>query len=187
MQFGSRSRILAIAAVVLVVGTIAGLSIGRSMYTEIVNNRGAEPPSDPVQRYELGQNAFKPPQTGRLPSNARTAPDENQEYGRHVNGRRILVPSEPAMKKERLRLLEEQRQHNQWHDDYFGAEEADDLQEGQDIAVGIPAEEYDRPVGRGEAEARTARLNASSSRKTASTAETDDSRNATGDDQSARK
>jgi len=187
MQFGSRSRVLAVAVFVLVVGAIAGLSVGRSLYTEIQNKKSSEPPSDPVERYELGQNAFQPPKTGKLPDTARAAPDENQEFGRRFNGKRILVPNEPAMKKERIRIMEEQRQHKDWYDGYFGSAEADYSQEDGDMTAGIPAEEYDRPVRRSEAEARTARLNVSSAKKTAVVAEADDPGIAIDDDPSTRR
>ncbi len=91
-----------------------GHATERSMQARL----SVSPPSDPVERYALGQNAYKT-SNAAIPI-TRSAPpaytDVSYEIGRYKNGARILTPAEPARKIDRLRLERLQA----WNDENFG-------------------------------------------------------------------
>ena len=161
MQFGSGSKIFLIAVLVIAIGAIIGLSLGRSMGPSVRNDQAAGNTVDPVERYELGQNAYEPPKITTKVDHAQGSPGSSQEIGRRVNGKRILVPNEPARKKDRMQLIKEQQDYKQWYDGYFGDADADYSTETEEAAT-FPAEEYDRPEQRSDEQMETARLNATS-------------------------
>ena len=76
------------------------------------------PPSDPVERYALGQNAYKTPHVPgkRVRAQGADYADASYEIGRYRKGVRILTPAEPARKIDRLRLERLQA----WNDENFG-------------------------------------------------------------------
>tara|TARA_R110002126_G_scaffold44671_7_gene127079 strand:+ start:11704 stop:12282 length:579 start_codon:yes stop_codon:yes gene_type:complete len=107
-------------------GTVIGLSLAllsgmglgdltrQSMHARL----SASPPADPVERYALGQNAYKTPRITARKANAQSADyaDASYEIGRYENGARILMPEEPARRADRLRMERLQ----DWNEQSFG-------------------------------------------------------------------
>ena len=112
------AEIFSYLTIALSVSCLSGLAMGHATERSMQARLSVSPPSDPVERYALGQNAYKT-------SNAaiqitRSAPpvytDASYEIGRYKNGARILTPAEPARKIDRLRLERLQA----WNDENFG-------------------------------------------------------------------
>ncbi len=114
--------IVALGAVaVIAIGALGGLLLGNEMKAEISSvNISPPPPGDPVERFELGQNSYAPPKVKKRPSYSTVGEDQNFEYGRMKNGKRVLVAGESALKKERQQTEQEQSDIEKWHDEYFG-------------------------------------------------------------------
>jgi hypothetical protein len=73
---------------------------------------------DPVERFQLGRNAYQTTNTyGKaMPARPAAYADASYEIGRYEKGARVLTPAEPARKSDRLRLERMQA----WNDEYFG-------------------------------------------------------------------
>ena len=101
---------------------MSGLALGHVTEQSMHPRLSAPPPSDPVERYALGQNAYKMPHVPVQTSPAQPVEfaDASHEIGRYAKGARILTPAEPARKIDRLRLERLQA----WNDENFGADGA---------------------------------------------------------------
>ncbi|NRD89710.1 hypothetical protein C8024_09975 [Sphingopyxis sp. BSNA05] len=99
---------------------MAGMALGDLTRQAMHARLSVPPPVDPVERYALGQNAYEMPHVRTRTSPAQPAQynDAGYEIGRYENGARILVPEEPARKRDRLRMERLQA----WNDENFGAE-----------------------------------------------------------------
>ncbi|MEH6701230.1 hypothetical protein [Parasphingorhabdus sp.] len=99
---------------------MSGLGLGHVTEQSMHPRLSSPPPADPVERYALGQNAYKMPYVSinRTPSQSPEYADASYEIGRYENGARILTPEEPARKIERLRLERLQA----WNDENFGSD-----------------------------------------------------------------
>lgn len=97
---------------------MSGLALGHVTEQSMHPRLSASPPSDPVERYALGQNAYKTSNADIKITRAQPAAytDASYEIGRYEQGARILTPAEPARKIERLRL----EQLQAWNDQNFG-------------------------------------------------------------------
>lgn len=100
---------------------MSGLALGHVTEQSMHPRLSAPPPADPVERYALGQNAYKIPHVPVQTSPAQTFEfaDASHEIGRYAKGARILTPAEPARKIDRLRL----EQLQAWNDENFGADD----------------------------------------------------------------
>ncbi len=119
--------ILALGAMAVIgIGALGGLLLGNEMSAEINNAETATPPADdPVERFELGQNAYAPPKVKRRPSYSGAGDNQNFEYGKMKNGKRVLAVGESALKKERQQTEQDQNDLDKWHEDYFDRGEAE--------------------------------------------------------------
>ncbi|VAV87959.1 hypothetical protein MNBD_ALPHA04-221 [hydrothermal vent metagenome] len=110
------------AVAVIAIGALGGLLLGNEMKAEIaaVDVSPPPPPSDPVERFELGQNSYASPKVKKRPSYSAAGKNQNLEYGKKKNGKRVLVVGESALKKERQQSEQDQRDIDKWHDEYFG-------------------------------------------------------------------
>ena len=97
---------------------MSGLALGHVTEQSMHPRLSATPPAAPVERFALGQNAYETSnahiRTIRAQPPAYT--DASYEIGRYEKGARILTPSEPARKIDRLRLERLQA----WNDQNFG-------------------------------------------------------------------
>ena len=110
---------------------MAGLGMGHATEQSMHARLSANPPADPVERYALGQNAYK---TSNAPIKMAPAPapeytDASFEIGRYANGARILTPEESARKIDRLRMERLQA----WNEQNFGGDSGVD-NEGSEYA-----------------------------------------------------
>lgn len=99
-------EIFSYATIAVSLATISGLAMGRVTEQSMHPRLSASPPADPVERYALGQNAYKRPhvRNPRVQPQSATYADAGHEIGRYEQGVRILTPYEPARKIERVRL-----------------------------------------------------------------------------------
>lgn len=99
---------------------MSGLALGHVTEQSMHPRLSAQPPLDPIERYALGQNAYKTSNASIKPTPAQPSAfaDASYEIGRYEKGARILTPAEPARKIERLRLERLQ----DWNDRNFGSE-----------------------------------------------------------------
>ena len=97
--------------------TMSGLALGHVTEQSMHPRLSAPPPADPVERFALGQDAYKMPHVPVRTSPALSAQytDASHEIGRYEKGARILAPQEPARKIERVRLERLQA----WNDENF--------------------------------------------------------------------
>jgi len=116
----TRTEIFSYMMIGLSLALMAGIVLGDLTRQSMHARLSVPPPIDPVERYALGQNAYKMP---HVP--ARTTPPQPVQYaragyeiGRYQNGTRILAPEEPARKADRLRLERLQA----WSEGNFGAD-----------------------------------------------------------------
>lgn len=112
------SEIFSYATIGVSLALMSGLALGHVTRQSMHPRLSSPTSADPVERYSLGQNAYKMPD---VPVRAtRTQPleytDASYEIGRYEKGARVLVPEEPARKTERLRLERLQT----WNDENFG-------------------------------------------------------------------
>lgn len=119
---GKRKRtpaeIFSYLTIALSVSCLSGLAMGHATERSMQARLSVSPPSDPVERYALGQNAYKTPHVPgkRVRAQGAGYADASYEIGRYRNGARILTPAEPARKVDRLRLERLQA----WNDENFG-------------------------------------------------------------------
>ena len=99
---------------------MSGLALGHVTEQSMHAQLSAPLPADPVERYALGQNAYKMPHVPVQTSPAQTFEfaDASHEIGRYAEGARILTPAEPARKIDRFRMERLQA----WNDENFGAD-----------------------------------------------------------------
>jgi|GEM_PF-992327 len=97
---------------------LSGMGLGDLTRQSMHARLSASPPADPVERYALGQNAYKTPRITARTTSAQPADyaDASYEIGRYKNGARILMPEEPARKADRLRMERLQ----DWNEQSFG-------------------------------------------------------------------
>lgn len=173
----TRADILSYATIIIATGLMSGMALGHITEESMHPRLPASAPVDPVERFGLGQNAYKttnPPNRAIRGANPEYA-DANNEIGRYVNGARVLVPYEPARKIDRVRLERLQA----WNDENFGPD-ADledesfkdaerDFADYQPIDVGavetiaeatVQQTVLDAPVGDREAESKNITLDA---------------------------
>ncbi|MEH6660426.1 MAG: hypothetical protein V7679_02155 [Parasphingorhabdus sp.] len=110
---------------------MSGLALGHVTEQSMHARLSAPLPADPVERYALGQNAYKMPHVPVQTSPAQHVEyaDASYEIGRYEKGARILTPEEPARKIDRLRMERLQA----WNDENFGAADG-----GYDERAGYP-------------------------------------------------
>ena len=106
------------ATIVVSMASMSGLALGYVTEKSMHPRLSAAPPSDPVDRFGLGQNAYQTANVNIAPTRAESPgyADASYEIGRYINGARVLAPFEPARKAERLRLERLQA----WNDQNFG-------------------------------------------------------------------
>lgn len=110
--------------IALSAASLSGLLLADTVLDNMKEQQIASAPTDPVERFRLGQNAFDPPSNTRataVRTVRRVSFNQNDKIGLYQNGFRLLVPNEPALKTERLRLEQEEK----WYDEYFA--NADDF------------------------------------------------------------
>ena len=100
------TEIFSYTTIGLSLALMSGLALGHVTEQSMHPRLSTPPPADPVERYALGQNAYRMP---HVPARmTRTPPpehaDASYEIGRYEKGARVLAPQEPARKIERLRL-----------------------------------------------------------------------------------
>ncbi len=120
------TEIFSHAVIAVSLACLSGLGLGHATEQSMHARLSANPPADPVERYALGQNAYK---TSNAPIRTAPAPapeysDASYEIGRYANGARILTPEEPARKIDRLRMERLQA----WNDENFGSDAGLDKQ-----------------------------------------------------------
>jgi len=119
--------------VIVSAGLVAGSAISATTMERMRDKLSAPLPSDPVERYQLGQNAFDNPgpKFDLAYSKAPRGDIEiNYEYGSYRDGKRMLVPGEPARKKDRMALIAQAN----YESDYASAPEFAELGEYEDMA-----------------------------------------------------
>jgi len=99
---------------------VSGLALGHVTEQSMHGRLAAPLPADPVERYALGQNAYKMPHVPVQTSAVQPVEyaDASYEIGRYEKGARVLTPAEPARKIDRLRLERLQA----WNDETFGSD-----------------------------------------------------------------
>ena len=112
------TEIFSYTTIGLSLALMSGLALGHVTEQSMHPRLSTPPPADPVERYALGQNAYKMP---HIPARmTRTPPpeyaDASHEIGRYEKGARVLAPQEPARKIERLRL----ERLLAWNEENFG-------------------------------------------------------------------
>lgn len=135
--------------------SMSGLALGHATEQSMHPRLSADPPSDPAERFGLGQNAYQTANLNIKPIRAERPEYANASYeiGRYVNGARVLAPFEPARKIDRIRLERLQA----WNDQNFGIDiDLDDeslsyaalnIEDHQPIDVGA-VEESPAPTAR---------------------------------------
>ncbi|QTD54973.1 hypothetical protein [Parasphingorhabdus cellanae] len=117
-------NIFSYIVIALSAASLSGLSLADTVLDSMKVQQIASAPTEPVERFRLGQNAFEWPSNTRATA-IRTVRSvsfhQNDKIGRYQNGFRLLVPNEPALKSERLRLEQEEK----WYAEYFA--NADDV------------------------------------------------------------
>jgi len=129
---------------------LSGMAMGHVTRDSMHARLSATPPVDPVERFELGQNAYKRPHVRRQAVRPPQYADAGDEIGRYKNGARLLAPAEPARKSDRLRLERLQ----DWNEQSFGGDRDDepvdyaemDQVEYAPIDVGAVIEAKDSPA-----------------------------------------
>lgn len=113
------AEIFSCAVIGLSLACLSGLGLGHATEKSMYARLSATPPADPVERYALGQNAYKKPYVSRkaVPAQAPQYADASFDIGRYEKGVRILAPEEPARKIERLRREKLQ----DWNEENFGS------------------------------------------------------------------
>ncbi|AMO72861.1 hypothetical protein [Sphingorhabdus sp. M41] len=124
LLMGSRKEtltgIFSYTAIGVSLALMSGLALGHVTKQSMHPRLSAQLPLDPVERYALGQNAYKTSNVAIKSTQARPSAftDGSYEIGRYEKGSRILIPAEPARKIERLRLERLQ----DWNDRNFGSD-----------------------------------------------------------------
>lgn len=109
-------KAISIGLLVLSAGTLLGLGVAYGVQERLDPKLTPEIADDPVERYDLGRNAFKPPRVKRKSVVTVSEADRNQEVGKTKEGKRLLVPAEPAKKSERDALEAQDKAQRE----YFG-------------------------------------------------------------------
>lgn len=106
------------AVIAVSLACLSGLGLGYSTEQSMRARLSANPPTDSVERYALGQNAYKTSNSPirRVQASASAPIEASFEIGRYEDGTRILAPEEPARKIDRLRLERLQA----WNEQNFG-------------------------------------------------------------------
>lgn len=117
----TRAEIFSYMTIGVSLALMSGLALGHVTEQSMHPRLSAPPPADPVERYALGQNAYKMPHVPVQTSPARPVEyaDASYEIGRYEKGIRVLVPEEPARKIDRLRMERLQA----WNDETFGPDD----------------------------------------------------------------
>ncbi len=112
------TEIFSYTTIAVSLALMSGLGLGHVTEQSMHPRLSSPPPADPVERFALGQNAYKMPHVPgqTIPSQHPEYADASYEFGRYEKGARILTPEEPARKIERLRLERLQA----WNDENFG-------------------------------------------------------------------
>ena len=112
------TEIFSCAVIAVSLATMSGLALGHVTEQSMHPRLSASPPADPVDRYALGQNAYKMPHVPvhKPPAQPLEHTDVSYEIGRYEKGARVLMPAEPARKIDRLRL----EQLQVWNEQNFG-------------------------------------------------------------------
>ena len=113
------TEIFSTALIAVSLACLSGLGLGHATEQSMRARLSANPPADPVERYALGQNAYKAPRIHHkaVEEQAPQYADASYEIGRYEKGTRILMPEEPARKIDRLRLERLQA----WNEQNFGS------------------------------------------------------------------
>lgn len=114
------AKFIGICIAILVLGALLGLGLANYFQKTIKTDLVAEEEQDVKERFELGQNAYKPPKVKARTSSYKNE-NANFELGKMKNGKRLLVPGEPALKKERETLVEQEAAVS----DYLGISDAE--------------------------------------------------------------
>jgi len=136
MKMLGRTHSIYLGAAVLAVGIVAGSAVSSTTMDRVRDKLSAPLPADPVERYQLGFNAFDNPGPKFELANSSAPRDYsslNYEYGKVRGGKRMLVPGEPARKKDRLALVRD----TQFEQEYYGNAEFAELGEFEDIPDGV--------------------------------------------------
>lgn len=117
----TRAEIFSYMTIGVSLALMSGLALGHITEQSMHPRLSAPPPADPVERYALGQNAYKMPHVPVQTSPAQPVEyaDASYEIGRYEKGVRVLVPAEPARKIDRLRMERLQA----WNDETYGADD----------------------------------------------------------------
>ena len=109
---------LVLGGALLVGGALVGSLMGDMVNDGARAKLGDGSDADPVERFELGRDAYNDTPSARAAPRRRvvTAPNEIEEVGSYRNGRRLLAPYEPARQRERAA----NRRAEEWQDSYFG-------------------------------------------------------------------
>lgn len=120
------TEIFSYTTIAVALASMSGLALGHATEQSMHPRLSANPPPDPVERFQLGRNAYQTTNThGNAHGKAMQArpaeyspeyADASHEMGRYEKGARVLTPAEPARKIDRLRLERMQA----WNDEYFG-------------------------------------------------------------------
>ena len=118
IQNKTPTEIFSRAVIAVSLACLSGLGLGHSTEQTMRARLSANPPADPVERYALGQNAYKTSNAAikMAPAPTPEYTDASYEIGRYEDGTRILAPEEPARKIDRLRLERLQA----WNEQNFG-------------------------------------------------------------------
>lgn len=112
------SEILSYSMIAVFLASISGLTLGHATEQSMHARLSANPPPDPVERFQLGRNAYQTTYSHGKATPTRPAEyaDASHELGRYEKGARVLIPAEPARNIERLRL----ERLEAWNDENFG-------------------------------------------------------------------
>lgn len=112
------AEIFSWASIAVSLTLLSGMAMGHVTRDSMHARLFATPPADPVERYALGQNAYKRPHVRRQAVRPPQYADAGHEIGRYRNGVRLLAPAEPARKSDRRRLERLQ----DWNEQSFGGD-----------------------------------------------------------------
>lgn len=121
MQRSNVTSTLSWAVLMAASGALGGLLIADSTRARMNGQNSPPAIADPVDRYGLGQNAYETPSVEPARTYQLLPINQHFEHGQYVNGARVLVPGESALKAERLRMAMQDR----WHAEYFGVDDTD--------------------------------------------------------------
>lgn len=149
------TKIAAVLTILFVIGGAAGWYAGTYLGTDLGQDKLADAQSS-AERFDLGRDSYTFQSRSTTPVREAAPAAQNTTLGEMRNGARLLVPNEPARKKQRSKLEADTATQENWRDENFPAIEeedfrlADQLERGNsnDASAARRAREQEKTINR---------------------------------------